>query len=77
MGLADLPLPVHGPRLTMGRMAELHLTFLLRPGARVMKKPLVRWDLVGTSFDLAPKRGEAGLQVGRLGRRLKHSRGRR
>lgn len=63
----------HRPRLTTGRGAGLQIAFPLRPGARVVKKPLVRWDLVGTSLDLAPKRGEAGLQTGRLGQRLKHT----
>lgn len=42
-----------------------------------MKKPPVRWGLVGTGPHQVPKRREARLEVGSLGRRLEHSLGRR
>lgn len=63
-------MPDHGPCLTAGCMPGLHSTFLLRPEGKVIKKPLVRWDLIGTDLEQALRNKGTGLEVGKWGRRL-------
>lgn len=65
MGLAGLLLEVHGAGLTVGCKVGCPLP--------PCSGPLVRWGLVGTGLDQAPKKGEARLEVGRLDRRLNRS----
>lgn len=63
MGLAGLLLPVHRPCLTIGCMPGLHPTFLFRPAGKAVKKPLVRWGLIGPGLDQTPKSGGTRLEV--------------
>lgn len=62
-GLAGPLLPVHRPCLAAGCMPGLHPTFLFRPARKAVKKPLVRWGLIGPDLDRTPESRETRQEV--------------